>query len=722
MAFSVNLGNILLLISLALAVLVFVASMLRERGNTSLTRYVSPSIRAIAFLLALDILYLTYLFTSSNFTYMYVWSYSSEGLPLMYKISGVWAAQEGTFLLWAVLIFLAMLWMNESLDLGRSLTNRALILTAMVGMFFLIMTLLVSPFRTIYEVYPDLPLSFVPEEGNGMNPLLQDPWMAAHPPFTFIGYAAVTVPFASALAYIWRRDSTQWISIARNWIRLSWLFLTLGIAVGGFWSYKVLGWGGFWAWDPVETSSLVPWFTLTALAHAAVRYTRKGESPMLTLSLSVVSFWLVTYATFITRSGMWESVHAFGETVSGPFLAMLLVNAIAVPTILGVDFAVRRRGEASREAKALAVSFVSAQFVVALVKAIALGEKSLPSLNEVLAILAFTGLLFIALRGRFSSAGGKLEAEPGEERRLYTPGNLHYGAILLLVILAFISFWGLTYPFLVQALAEQKLKVDVAFFNQWSFPFALLLLVVMGLCMGYGLVKRNRLLAGAMAIGLLGALSHYIGVTPNLFVNFLLPFAAYALAIAFYRAAKTGLSGARRDIKLKLVSRYTIHLGVTLIIIGSAVSTTMSSERDVTFRVTPSQGLIKEVKDVGKGYAVSVERVGVDQTTEGYPVGLVQVKVYKDGDYLGEGTAKVESNEKFGKVTRVYINRNWDYDIYVIFQGISGAHQQGGDIYIPLTVKLEPLINILWLGVLLLSLGILPSMLHSGFKSRRQKK
>jgi len=713
MIFSVNLGNILLLASLVLSIYVLIASIMRERGNESLIRYVPLSIRAIAALLLSSTAYLTYLFYKSDFTYMYVWSYSSKTLPLKYKISAVWAGQEGTFLLWALLIFIALLWLNEKLDISKRTVNHTLIVSNLIGIFFIIMTILVSPFRSIYDLYPDLPPNFIPEDGNGLNPLLQDPWMAAHPPVMFIGYAAVTIPFAAALAHLWRRDK-NWIKIAISWNRFSWLFLTLGIALGGFWSYKVLGWGGFWAWDPVETSSLIPWFTVTALAHAIVRNIRKGEFPVLTVALAVVSFWLVVYATFITRSGLWESVHAFGETTTGPYLAMLLVNVPLIPLILGIDYVVNKGVEASKGAKALVVAFLSAQVLVAIVKAIIFDSNSLPGVNEIAAIFALTGILFLILKGKFSSSEEKIvEVEEETDDKLFTMPNLFYSAIILLIILAFVSFWGLTYPFIVQALADQKIKVEVEFFNKWSFPFTVLLLTTIALCMGYGLLRKNDLIVGVAGSGVLGAVAYFREITPNPIVNFLLPFVAFAFVVSLYRTIKAAMKGENNRAKIARVSYYLIHVGVALVILGSMISTTMGVQEDVVFKFKPNIGIVKEIKDVGRGYAISVEDVYVYQNYEGYTVSEVLVKVYKNGKYIGEGRARSINNEKYGRVTQVYINRNIDHDVYVIFQGI-GEHRQG-EINIPLTVKVEPLINILWAGVFLLAIGILPALFYSGF-------
>jgi len=718
-SFSWNAGNFMLLAAFATSAAVFIALLLKERGfNVRVERLRLLPWMTLALLTAAT-LHLVGLFLRSDFTYMYVWSYSSRALPWFYKATAFWAGQDGTFLLWALIIYASALWASERLGFTDSLARRVHIVTHLIGLFFITMTLLVSPFRSIYDLYPELPRNFIPADGNGLNPLLQDPWMAAHPPLMFIGYGAATIPFAAAIAHLWRHDP-RWLRIAHPWARVSWLFLTLGIAVGGVWSYQVLGWGGFWAWDPVETSSLIPWFVVTALLHAVVQNLRKGEFPVLTPALAALSFMLVIYATFITRSGLWESIHAFGETTTGPYLALLLVNIPIVSALLVADRAVRKKTEAGGHTKALIFAFLLAQGVVVLYKAFSGG--GLPSVKEVAAIFVLTGVIFPVLRGRFTGTGEPIPDAPPRSAHLFTRTNLFYLAIVTLLILGFVSFWGLSYPFLMQALREVKVSVEIDFYNMWSYPFAVLLLLTIALCMGIGIMRRTQLLLGGAAVLLMGGAAAVFGVTGSPLADFLLPPLVYGFVLALWRAGKLLKSSARKREKLKLASFYLIHAGVVMIIFGAVFNTTLTSETEVVFRFVPGEGVLSGPQEIGAGYAIELAGIDVYENYEGYLTTDILVRVYKNGRYLGEGVARTINNEKFGRVTKVYINRNLDADVYVIFQGIGG--HSGGVVEVPLTVKLEPFVNLLWLGIAIISLGILPGLFIDGFSvpwRRREK-
>jgi cytochrome c-type biogenesis protein CcmF len=175
-------------------------------------------------------------------------------------------------------------------------------------------------------------LKDVPIDGAGLNPLLQNPWMAIHPPILFVGYAGLAIPFAYAIAALWKRDYKDWADVAWPWTLFSWLFLGAGIAIGAFWAYETLGWGGYWGWDPVENSSLAPWLTATALAHGLITQKSRGTLVRWNLSLAPITFALVLYATFLTRSGVLSesSVHSFTDTGLGPFLVGVVVVSVAV--------------------------------------------------------------------------------------------------------------------------------------------------------------------------------------------------------------------------------------------------------------------------------------------------------------------------------------------------------------------------------------------------------
>ncbi|MFQ6051298.1 MAG: cytochrome c biogenesis protein CcsA [Candidatus Hydrothermarchaeota archaeon] len=273
---------------------------------------------------SLSILLFYYFFTD-NFGILYVYKYSSADLKWYYKLSAFWAGKEGTILLWIwfILLFYVFLLRIESKNEFVYWTTKVLIL--MVALIFILaMKKYSDPFQ---QIFPE------PKSGYGLNPLLKDPWMIIHPPITFLGYAASTVPFAASISHLIfvlrgliggekiDDSNTDWEEIARPFARWGWLFLSLGIAIGGFWSYKVLGWGGFWAWDPVETASLVPWLIWSGYLHSSTLLRsmkmRGDESTRilnpLSMFLAVLCFVLVIFATLATRSGLFRDIspHSF---------------------------------------------------------------------------------------------------------------------------------------------------------------------------------------------------------------------------------------------------------------------------------------------------------------------------------------------------------------------------------------------------------------------------
>ncbi len=288
--------------------------------------------------ITLSVLLLTLHLINVNASYVYVFSHSSMDLALSYRISALWAGQEGSLLIWTWMILIMMLMLRYTGRIRELQETKVMQLTGIICMsiisVFLLLLIIDNPFAG-YRMLPSGTIGItnwnpfatlydVPY-GQGMNPLLRNPWMAVHPPLMFLGYAAFTIPFAAAISNLLIRDN-RWTMIAREWMRIAWLFLTLGIALGGFWAYEVLGWGAwYWTWDPVETSSLIPWITSTAYLHAQMR-TDHGEYAFLAPFLAVISFILVIFATFVTRSGLWISVHSWQDFSSeGIIIAMFLI-------------------------------------------------------------------------------------------------------------------------------------------------------------------------------------------------------------------------------------------------------------------------------------------------------------------------------------------------------------------------------------------------------------
>ncbi|OGC89686.1 MAG: hypothetical protein A2142_01910 [candidate division Zixibacteria bacterium RBG_16_48_11] len=272
------------------------------------------------------VILLFYAFLTHKFQLSYVFGYSSSDLPLFYLISSFWAGQEGSFLLWLFMGFVLGLFVLKS---ARENQAPVLFYYLIAQVFILFMLLKKSPF----ELMPNIPV-----EGRGLNPLLQDPWMVIHPPLVFLGYAALTVPFTFALAALHKNSFDTWHKQAFPWTSFSVLSLGAGIFVGGFWAYKVLGWGGYWGWDPVENASLIPWLTSLALVHGLILERAQGSLRKTNLLLAIISFLLVVYGTFLTRSGVLAdfSVHSFADLGINKYLVffMLLFLGISLGLML----------------------------------------------------------------------------------------------------------------------------------------------------------------------------------------------------------------------------------------------------------------------------------------------------------------------------------------------------------------------------------------------------
>jgi len=268
-----------------------------------------------------------------DFSFAYVWSYSDRSLPLYYLVSTFYAGQEGSFLFWsfcsAIMSFFLLNYTKS-----RKLEAHVLAVFVSIQTFLVLLLLFKSPFRTVWDSFPgQMQAGQVPLDGKGLNPLLQNFWMVIHPPVLFIGFAVTAVPFSFAVAALWRKDFTEWLSSAFPWVLFAGMILGLGIMLGAYWAYGVLGWGGYWGWDPVENSSLVPWLVLMALVHTMLIQKRTGNLVRTNFVLAILAFLLVVYSTFLTRSGVLgdSSVHSFsdpGAAVYSLLLAFLGVFAI----------------------------------------------------------------------------------------------------------------------------------------------------------------------------------------------------------------------------------------------------------------------------------------------------------------------------------------------------------------------------------------------------------
>ncbi len=290
-----------------------------HRGDTALMRSASPAALVQFTLIVVSFAALTVAFVTSDFSVKLVWENSYSAKPLIYKISGVWGNHEGSMLLWVLILALfgaAVAAFGQTLP--PSLRARVLSVQAMIGVAFLLFMLLTSN--------PFIRLDPSPFEGRGLNPVLQDPALAIHPPLLYAGYVGFSMAFSFAVAaLIEGRVDAAWARWVRPWTLVAWMFLTVGIAMGSWWAYYELGWGGWWFWDPVENASFMPWLVGTALLHSAIVVEKRNALKTWTILLSILAFSLSLLGTFLVRSGVLTSVHAFAvDPERGVFILGIL--------------------------------------------------------------------------------------------------------------------------------------------------------------------------------------------------------------------------------------------------------------------------------------------------------------------------------------------------------------------------------------------------------------
>jgi cytochrome c-type biogenesis protein CcmF len=264
-----------------------------------------------------------------DFNMEYVWAYTSRNLPSAYIFSAFWAGQKGSLLFWAVVLslFASAAQLLTPRRFGYLMPYVAGVTSAVIIFFVSVMLFAADPFER---------LGFIPQDGRGLNPQLQNVGMVIHPPMLYLGYISITIPFAFAVAALLsRRLDIGWVHAIRKWTLVSWLFLSIGITLGMWWAYVELGWGGYWAWDPVENASFLPWLTMTAFLHSVMIQEKRGMLKRWNFGLIIGSFLLSIFGTFITRSGVIASVHSFTQSNVGYFfLGFLVVAAVLAYTLL----------------------------------------------------------------------------------------------------------------------------------------------------------------------------------------------------------------------------------------------------------------------------------------------------------------------------------------------------------------------------------------------------
>jgi len=594
-----------------------------------------------------------------DFNIEYVASYTSRNLPSYYIVSAFWAGQKGSLLFWAVVLstFASLAqWLTPARY--RTLMPYVAAVTSSVVVFFVTVMLFASnPFQR---------LPFTPPDGNGLNPQLQNIGMVIHPPMLYLGYISITIPFAFAIAALLaRRVDAGWIVAIRKWTLMSWLFLSIGITLGMWWAYVELGWGGYWAWDPVENASLLPWLTMSAFLHSVMIQEKRGMLKRWNMSLIIGSFLLSIFGTFITRSGVIASVHSFTQSNVGYFfLAFLVGTAVLSFTLLytrweRLEADVQLESMVSREAAFLFnnLLFVGIAFSV-------LWGTLFPILSE-------------AVRGTKISVGPPF----------FNKVNVPLGLLLL-------ALTGIGPLIAWRKASTANLK------RQFTWP-ALTGLVVLALC----LVTRMSNFYATVALTLAG-------------------FTAGTLFQEFARGTKARHRMYEESLPLafgRLVARnrrryggYIVHLGMLIYFVAFA-GYAFKTEMEATLKPGDSATLRSPF-----GHTYTFTHVGISQFEQlNRVVTQASVQVSKDGKMIGVVNSEKRQHfsepapgvrqKSFEPSTEVGIKSNLEEDLYIVFAGSVDGSEEA--VY---RFTINPLVLWVWIGGVVLLVGGLITMWPGG--------
>jgi len=678
-----TLGQVLLAIS-AVAAFASIGALVwghrlgrKEGEGLTNTGYIATFVIAGSMTLALLVLVIA--FFRKDFTFLYValnHSTDVSGLSWLYNLSGVWAGREGSLFFWAWLLSVFAAWMAyKRLDVTDALSNIGLAITNFVQIFFLIALFIETnnPFRTaVIDAAGNL-TSGVEQFGNinvlAMNPLLQHWAMILHPPALFIGYAGLTIPFAYALAAVLLGDSSKkWVEIVDRTTVFSWLMLGIGIGLGSIWAYVVLGWGGFWAWDPVENASLLPWLTGVGLLHSFTVYKRREGFKMWAVMMAAVTFVLVLLGTFITRSGVIQSVHSFKpDNLSLWWFLSMMVLSLAVTAIALFGFRAKEFGSDDEFE-----SIISKE-----------GSYYFNNVLMLLAAILVAGMtLAPAFKGpTFNAATFDLLARP--------IGILYVAIMAICPLLS----WNKTDP--------------ATFWSRAKWPLGGAAVLATGFLTVWATVMLPNYTPSAKRLPNLTAILPAVDHTEAV-IGILVASLAIALPIYLFidgarkRASAKGESfgSALGSIIFKARSQsggYITHLGIGIILIGLIGSTMYV--KDVQFFLKEQDGAKQSVG----GYDFIFRGFSDVTLPNGDGVSKAKIDVQQGGRSLGRMTPGMtqfanrppDQNSRLDAAVDVQLLR----DLFVVFQGSDQARGLSFD------VKINPMISWAWAGFLITILG-----------------
>jgi cytochrome c-type biogenesis protein CcmF len=611
-------------------------------------------------LITISALSLIYMLVTGRFEYEFVSSVTSRSMPVYLRITSLWGGQAGSLVFWSWLLsaFASAVTLRKW-DRDQEFLPWVIVVSLVTLAFFISLNVFFeNPFRsfwrlpsgdiTVAMIRPQLASLFVPRDGRGLNPLLRHPGMIIHPPMLYLGFVSFVIPYAFAIAaLVTGRTDDRWIRITRRWSLVAWLFLSLGLILGGRWAYDVLGWGGYWGWDPVEISAFMPWLTGTAFLHSVMIQEKRGMLKRWNMVLIILTYSLVIFGTFLTRSGVLSSVHAFAQSAIGPlFFAFIGLTLIASLALL-----FRRWDDLKSEGEMTSL----------------LSREALFLLNNLLfmgiLVVCFWGVIFPLISELVT--GQKITVGPPFYERATAP--LFAGLLFLMGIAPLAAWRHSTFKTLGRAV--------------WK-PFIVSLIAPL-----IAIISGIRLPAALLGFWL----------------------AAFVTCVTLYEfwrgvVARHNRSGETLPIALwHLAGRnrrryggYIIHLGVVLMAIGII---------GIEIFQTETQGTITQGGQISlEEYTLTYNSLAVFDTDDGRNVARAAISVDKNGKYVGDLYPRrdyyIESQQP---MTIPGVRSTWEDDLYVILVDWQPLSSQSATF----KIYKNPLVNWLWLGGFIFILGTL---------------
>ncbi|MCD4802364.1 MAG: cytochrome c biogenesis protein CcsA [Anaerolineales bacterium] len=609
-------------------------------------------------LLTISVGSLVYLLLTNRFEFEYVAKVSSLSMPDYLKITALWGGQAGSLLFWSWLLagFTSAVTLRKW-DRDQDLLPWVIVISlATLAFFVLLNTFFENPFVSYWQTSEGITTAFsrppggiqlFPRDGSGLNPLLRHPGMIIHPPMQYLGFVAFIIPYAFAMAsLITRRADDRWIQLSRRWTLWAWLFLSLGLVLGARWAYDVLGWGGYWGWDPVEISALMPWLAGTAFLHTVLIQEKRGMFKQLTMVLIILTYNLVIFGTFLTRSGLLSSVHAFSKSSIGPiFLGFIALN------LIGSLWLLNKRWSYLKSRQVL-TSFFSKESLIIISVVLLLG----------ILVTSFWGVMFPKISELVT--GQKVTVGPPFYERVAGP---ILGGMLMIMVICPLAVWS------------------------------------------YASFKHlGRLLWKPFIVSLIGiALPLYGGLTrwPAVVAFWLVAFVLAVNAFEFFRRTRVRRKKGQDSLWGSIVhvlkrnqrafSAMIIHIAVVMMAMGII---------GIEFFQIETQGTIPVGGELSLGsYTMVYEKLDIFDTTDGRNVARAIVSVNKDGQTIDTLYPRrdfyYDSNQP---ATIPGVRSTLVDDFYVILVDWKVVSSEGATF----KVYHNPLVKWLWIGAWVFIIGV----------------